>query len=177
MTDIFVGPSAGFACPQREPRLGTVERLNARFLVYTQHQRILRRVEIQPNNVEQLGFKIRIGAEGERADSVGLQFGGNQHGMYRTGGQSDFGGERAHGPAALIFRPLTHSRLHFVPGVGIMFGRPPRAGRIAQALQTVDGKRAAPLSHRDRRNLQRGRDLLVVRPVGRRQDNAATLGQ
>ena len=36
----------------------------------------------------------------------------------------------------------------------------------------MHGKRPAPLSHRDRRNLQLGRDLLVVRPVGRRQDNA-----
>ena len=86
MTDVFVGPGAGFASPQREPRLGSVERLDARFLVHTQHQRILRRVEIQPNNVQQLGFKIRVRAEGERADSVGLQFGGNQHGMHRTGG-------------------------------------------------------------------------------------------
>ena len=63
--------------------------------------------------------------------------------MYRADGQSDLGGERAHGPAALIFRLLTHSRLHFVPGVGIMLGRSPGAGRIAQALQTMDGKRPA----------------------------------
>jgi hypothetical protein len=41
--------------------------------------------------------------------------------------------------------------------------RPPGAGRIAQSLKTVDGKRPAPLSHRDRRNPQCGRDLLVIR--------------
>jgi predicted helicase len=89
----------------------------------------------------------------------------------------NFGGERAHGPAALLLRLLTHTRLYFVSGVGIMPGRPPGAGCIAQSLKTIDGKRPAPLSHCDRRYPQRGRDLLVVRSVDRRQDNAAAQSQ
>src|SRR5713101_3824037 len=41
----------------------------------------------------------------------------------------------------------------------------------------MDGKRLAPLSNRDRRNPEGGCDLLIVRPLGRGQDDAATQGQ
>lgn len=39
-------------------------------------------------------LKIRIGAEGGGADTMGLQLSRPQHGVYRTGGQSEFGGEQ-----------------------------------------------------------------------------------
>src|SRR5713101_3760179 len=41
----------------------------------------------------------------------------------------------------------------------------------------MDGKRLAPLSNRDRRNPEGGCDLLIVRPLGCGQDDAATQGQ
>ena len=79
-----------------------------------------------------------------------LQLGGNQHGMHRTGGKSEFGGQGAHAPAALILRLLTYARLQFAPGLGIMLGRPSGARGIAQAFDAVHGKGSPPLSHRDR---------------------------
>jgi len=52
VTDVFVGPGAGFLGAQRQQGLGPIQRLNARFLVYTEHERILGRVEIGPDSVQ-----------------------------------------------------------------------------------------------------------------------------
>jgi hypothetical protein len=106
-----------------------------------------------------------------------LQLGPNQHGVHRAGGQSEFRRQRPHAPAALIFRLLTNPRLHLEPNLGTMFGRPSRAGRISQPLQSPDGKRVTPLADGDRGQLQRRGDLLVAGSVGRRQHDAAALGQ
>jgi hypothetical protein len=62
-----------------------------------------------------------------------LQFGSDQHCMYCTGGQSEFGRQRTYSPAALILALLTDTRL-----------------------------RLALLPDRDRRNPQRGGYLLVI---------------
>src|SRR5664279_926999 len=153
MPDIFVGPGTDFSCSQGQQRLGPVECLNAGFLIHAQHQSIFRGIEIQPENVQQLGIKIGVGAEGEGTDAMRLQLGGHQHGVYCTGGQSQFGGQGANAPAALMLGLLTHPGLHLVSGVGIMLGRPSRTWRIAQALKAVDSKGATPLSDRDRRDL------------------------
>ncbi len=71
MADILVDPGTDFFCSQGQQRLSPIERLNTRFLIHAQHQSIFRRIEIQPDNVQQLGFKIRVGAEGEGVDAMG----------------------------------------------------------------------------------------------------------
>ena len=64
MPDILVGAGADFFSAQAQQRLSSVERLNTRFAVEAQHQSIFRGIQIQPNNIQQLGLKIRIRAEG-----------------------------------------------------------------------------------------------------------------
>src|SRR5208282_2456175 len=125
----------------------------------------------------QLGFKIRVGAKGEAPNSMRLQLGRHQHRVYGSGGQSELGRQGAHAPTALVIGLLTNPRLYLVSGLGIMLGRPSRTGRIPQPLDAVDGKRLTPLTDRNRRNLERGSYLLVVRSVSGRQDNAAAKSQ
>jgi hypothetical protein len=79
MTDVFVGPGARLFRAQGQERLGSIQRLDARFLVHTQYQRILRRVQIQPDDIQQLGFEIGVGAEIKGPNSMRLQLGGYQH--------------------------------------------------------------------------------------------------
>src|SRR5512133_3668004 len=45
---------------QRQHRIKAIERLDSSLLVYTEHRRMRRRVQIQPNDVGRLGFKLRI---------------------------------------------------------------------------------------------------------------------
>src|SRR5664280_2907967 len=111
------------------------------------------RLRYSPTMSSNLASKSGSGAEGEGTDAMRLQLGGHQHGVYCTGGQSQFGGQGANAPAALMLGLLTHPGLHLVSGVGIMLGRPSRTWRIAQALKAVDSKGATPLSDRDRRDL------------------------
>ena len=50
--DILIGPALRVPGTEREQRLRAIEGLNAWLLVYAQHQRILRGVQIQPYDVQ-----------------------------------------------------------------------------------------------------------------------------
>src|SRR5256885_4955181 len=60
---IVVGLAFGQAGAQRQNRLGTIERLNLALLVYAQHQRFVRRIEVQADHIAQLGDEVGIGTE------------------------------------------------------------------------------------------------------------------
>jgi hypothetical protein len=74
VADVLVGSSCAVSWHSGQQRLGTIERLNPDLLVHTQHQRIFWRIQIQADNVQQLGFKIEIWAEGKSAKAVGYGF-------------------------------------------------------------------------------------------------------
>ena len=52
----------------RQPRGGAVQRLDLGSLVDADHHRVLRRVQVQPDDGPKLGFQLRIGAEREHLD-------------------------------------------------------------------------------------------------------------
>ncbi len=70
---LVVGPRLDRARAQREHRLGPIEGLDLGLLVDRQDDRPLGRVEIQPDDVADLGLELRVGAELERLDPVRLQ--------------------------------------------------------------------------------------------------------
>ena len=59
----------------RQRRLGTVQRLHGRFLIHAQHDRLLRGVHVQPDNVDQLLLETRICGQLERVHQMRLQSG------------------------------------------------------------------------------------------------------
>ena len=73
MVEAIMGHTDGQSGPHRERRLGAVKRLNLRLFVHAQHQRTLRRVQIEPDDVGQLGVELRVAAELEGLDPVRLQ--------------------------------------------------------------------------------------------------------
>src|SRR5208283_2032955 len=70
---VVVGHRAGAALLQRKSRLGAVERLDLALLVDRKHQRLVRRVEVKPDNVLNLLTKLRIIGELEAARQVRLE--------------------------------------------------------------------------------------------------------
>ena len=70
---VVVGHRAGAAGLHRQARLGAVERLDLALLVDAQHQRLLGRVEVQPDDVGQLLGEARVVGELERSHPVRLR--------------------------------------------------------------------------------------------------------
>jgi len=65
-----VGAPFGQPGHHRQHRRGAVQGLDLGFLVYAQHQRLFRRIQIQPDDVADLVDELRIVADLERIDQV-----------------------------------------------------------------------------------------------------------
>ena len=63
---IVVGALLSLAGLHRQRLLGPVQRLDLGLLVDAEHDRVLRRVQIQPNHIGDLGHQLRVGGELER---------------------------------------------------------------------------------------------------------------
>ena len=66
MPDVVVGALLGLPGLHRQRLLGPVQRLDLGFLVDAEHDRVLRRVQIQPDDVGDLGDQLGVGGELER---------------------------------------------------------------------------------------------------------------
>ena len=73
VADVVVGGLLRQPGPHRQDRRGPLQGLDLRFLVDAEHHGVLRRVQIQPDHVADLGLQFRIGGELERLDPPGLQ--------------------------------------------------------------------------------------------------------
>jgi hypothetical protein len=54
VSDVIVRPGAAAALFERQPRLSTIQRLNLRFFIHTEHNGVLRRIQIDADDIEQL---------------------------------------------------------------------------------------------------------------------------
>jgi len=57
----------------RQHRLGTIQSLDLRLLIDAQDDRVLWRIQVQPDHIEHLLDEIRIGRAGARPHSMGFQ--------------------------------------------------------------------------------------------------------
>ena len=73
IASIVVGARLGRSVVQRQRALRAIERLYLAFLVDAQHQRPVRRIEIEADDIAHLLDKMRIGRQLEAARQVGLQ--------------------------------------------------------------------------------------------------------
>ena len=71
---VVVGHGSGPTLLEGEPRLGAVERLDLALLVNRQHHGVGRRVNIEPDDISQLGGEAWIARAFEGAQPVRLQF-------------------------------------------------------------------------------------------------------
>ena len=95
---VIVGHRAGATLLQRQSRLGAVERLDLALLVDREHQRLVRWVEIKPNDVLNLLTKLRVVGELEAARQMRLEPVRRPDALHARMAQADRLGERARRP-------------------------------------------------------------------------------
>lgn len=70
---IIVRLRADMADAQRQPRLGAFKCLHLAFFIKAEHQRLVRRVQVESDNVPEFLFKIRVIGQFEGASQVRFQ--------------------------------------------------------------------------------------------------------
>jgi hypothetical protein len=70
---VIVGRLLRQARPQRQDQRSAVQRLDLRLLVDREHHRLLRRLQVEPDDVADLPFQLRVGGELERLSPPRLQ--------------------------------------------------------------------------------------------------------
>src|SRR5665213_3937380 len=73
MTLVIMGPSAGATLLHRQPRLGPVERLDLALLIDREHDGMVGRIDVEPDDVLEFGRKARVIGQLEVAHAVWLQ--------------------------------------------------------------------------------------------------------
>src|SRR6266498_1584733 len=96
MTLVVVGDGGGPPLLHRQTRLGAVARLNLALLIDRQNDGMVRRIDIEADDVAQLGDELRVIGQLELTHPVGLQAMGAPDALDRTDADPDrFGHGRA----------------------------------------------------------------------------------
>ena len=104
MTDVVVGGALRQPRADRQDRRGPVQRLDLRLLINTEHDGLLRRVQIQPDDIADLGVELGVGGELERLGPPGLQIPLAPDPGHRGEGNPQLRGQQPR-------RPVRHSQM------------------------------------------------------------------
>jgi hypothetical protein len=157
-----VGAPLGHARHHRQDRLRAIERLDLAFLIHAQHQRPIRRVQVQPDDVAHLVDEQRIGGELEGLGAVRLQTERTPNAHHRRLRQPARLGHRPTAPVRRVARLL-------VQGLGDHAldrritdrARRPRPRLIEQPVETLRDEPRAPLADRLRGDRQAFGNLAI----------------
>src|SRR5260370_37828518 len=92
--------------------LGAVKCLYLALLVHAQHQRVFRRIQIQPDDRFQFAGELRTVADSEAGDAMRLETVGLPYPSYRGVGDAHFACHRAPRPLRCIDRPAPRRLLY-----------------------------------------------------------------
>jgi len=59
------------AGPERKNRLDAIQRLDLALLIHAEHDRLVRRIQVETDDVTDFGDEMRVGAEFERLHAMG----------------------------------------------------------------------------------------------------------
>src|SRR5947208_1394231 len=104
MPGIIVRHGAGALGRQRQAQLRAFERLALAFLVAAQHQRLCRRIEIEPDHIPKLLLELRIVGEFEGLQTMRLQVVLRPDALHRTGRDAGVPAHRSNAPTGLAVR-------------------------------------------------------------------------
>jgi hypothetical protein len=175
--NVVVGAPLGQTGLHRQDRGGAVQRLNLGLLVDAEHDRVLRRCQVQPDDVGDLRDQLRVGGELEglaapRLDAVVAP--GPRH---RGVGDPQPVGQQSRRPVRhpeLLRRRLQcrgHNR------AVIDRARPAGAGSVVQPGQAANGVPPPPQRHGRQTHPDQPRDLHIRRSVRGQQHNPTPLRQ
>src|SRR3989454_2303211 len=112
VTDVVVSLTSRESRAHGQRGLRTVESLDLTLLVDAQHQRLVRRVQVQPDHIAQLPHEVGVAAQLERLRAVWLQTVGFPDAVDRGGAHSLRTRPRAHAPMRPVTRPRLERGVH-----------------------------------------------------------------
>jgi hypothetical protein len=170
---VVVGASLRLAQAHRQQRLTAVEGLDLRLLVDTQHQRVLGRVQVQPDDVAHLLHEQRIVGEAEGCAAVRLEPERLPDAVDGRMRQPQSAAHRARAPVGRIRRLRFQGQRHHAFDQGIAdAARRPGARLIVKPVETSLEEAAAPAADREPVRSQAPGDLLVGVPLRARQHDS-----
>ena len=166
-----MGAPLGHPGHHRQHRLGPVQRLDLALLIHAQHHRLLRRVVVQPDDVDDLLHEQRVGGQLERVRQVRLELelcarSARSWTWTARSARPSRPGTSAWRPCAGVSSSVATTTL--LDLVQQDRRRPARPRLVHQAVQPPR-EPAPPLAHRRSDDPQIRRDLLVRSPSAQRQ--------
>ena len=176
--DIVVGVALDVAQAHRQRRLRAIERLNLRLFIHAQHHRVVRRVEVQPDDVAHFLDEERIGGQLEGLRQVRLDPEQGAPALHRAlanalGPPQGAGAPVRGGVGRLLQRAVDHRR-HLVVVIG---PRPTGPEFVVQPLDAGLSEASAPLADGVRGDADAPRDGSVGQAFGAGEDHAGSLDQ
>src|SRR6516162_48336 len=101
---VIMGHRAATAALHRQPGLGAVERLDLALLIDRQHQGMLRRIDIEADDILDLGGKFRVARQLEGAHPMRLQTVRRPDPLYAAKTDAGRFGQRPTGPVRRLAR-------------------------------------------------------------------------
>ena len=162
----------------RQQRLRAVERLHLGFLVNTQHNGAFRWRQVESDDVADLLHEQRIRGELEGPDAVRLQPEGAPDAVHGRGRMADLLG---HGPQAPMRRAF-RTRFQRLADCGrdlivTDLARRTRTRLVVETIHPALREAIAPCAGRCGTDTHLARNLLVVEPRGRSENDARPLRQ
>ena len=144
MAFVTVGHGAGPPLLHRQHRLGAIERLNLALLINRQNDGVVRRIDIEADDVTQLGDELRVIGQLELTHPVGLQPVGPPDALHRADADPDCSGHGRAGPMGCVRRRSSQGQgCHALDNLGCQ-RRDSRGPRLV-APQPGNARGAKPL--------------------------------
>src|SRR5665647_677822 len=160
---VVAGSRARPALGHRQRSLGAIERLDRGLLVHAQHHSLLRRVQVEPDDVDELLLEGRVVGELERLDQVRLEATPGPDPLHGGRTNADGFGHRPAAPVRCTGRLFVLSQTHDLLN---LLRRDPRFAAttvpyLAELGQPFSGEPGPPRTDRDRGDANARGDLGV----------------
>ena len=160
VANVVVGHPFEVAKANRQERLRSLERLHLALLIDTEHQGLVRRIEIQTDDVMHLVHEEGIGGQLEGLLPMRLQAEQREVALHLALGNPGFLGQRPNRPmGATLGLAVDNFIVHTRHPLVIDRARSARLWRIAQSGHAARNKPLAPVGHRL---------MLAMQPLGNR---------
>ncbi len=173
--DIIMGSPLHLSGPHRQNRLFPIQSLNLRFLIDTQNQGSIRRVQVEPHNIPNLLNKKRILGQLESFRTMRLQSKSSPDSAHRALAHSTL---LCHSPGAPVRRVGGGGFERFGDhsfDIGIRDGtRSARARLIEKAVQTSVYKTRPPFADGGPSDLEGSSHVLVLLALSTHKNDART---
>ena len=173
VTFVVVGHRPGTARLHRQPRLGTVERLDLAFLVDRENHRMGGRIDVEADDIRELLDEFRVRRQLERADAVRRELVGFKDTLYRTQAHSRRLRQHPAGPVGCFSRRRPQRQLNHPPHSGrrkwLFAGLARFVAR--EPCNALRHEPRLPSPHHGLRFARSAHDLSGAAAVGRREDD------